>query len=203
MPNTVLLIASDNKIGVPRVQIEDTIKSVLRDKGIQLIFASDYRKGGNILCKICKLAQQVQFGILIYDNKVQKRTIPNLFYESSLMHYLGKELIMIGYKTRRPSDLESVEWIKYDEKEFKPAFEQRVKNIFAMQAYFESVADNEIATGNYLVGIEYLKKLLLMGPTIPIADKMAEVNAKIKKIEAREFSNNIHFVTMTRKGLNH
>jgi hypothetical protein len=42
-----------------------------------------------------------------------------------------------------------------------------------------------------------------MGPTIPIADKMAEVNAKIKKIEAREFSNNIHFVTMTRKGLNH
>jgi hypothetical protein len=72
-----------------------------------------------------------------------------------------------------------------------------------MQAYFESVADNEIATGNYLVGIEYLKKLLLMGPTIPIADKMAEVNAKIKKIEAREFSNNIHFVTMTRKGLNH
>ena len=82
MPNTAFLIASNNKIGVPRVQIEDTIKSMLRDKGVQLIFSSDYRKGDNILCKICKLAQQVQFGILIYDNKVQKRTIPNLFYES-------------------------------------------------------------------------------------------------------------------------
>lgn len=52
-----------------------------------------------------------------------------------------------------------------------------------------------------IVGLEYLKKLILMEPSLEVADKLASVNNQIKTVEAREFSNNLHFVTMIKKDL--
>jgi hypothetical protein len=203
LPQTAFLIAADRpKLSSPRLEIENEVTPILRKHGIEPIFASTYRKGGNILCKICKLIQQVQIGVLIYDRAVERRTIPNLFYEGSLMHYLGKELIMIGHGTRRPSDLESVEWIKFENKsQFRKTFEDRLKRILEMKRYYERVADIEIGAGNYLVAIEYLKKSILIKPEQAVIQRLSATNEEIKTVKPlnQDYGNNLHFINTIAK----
>jgi hypothetical protein len=199
LPQTAFLIAAAEKpkSGSPRLEIESQVTAILGKHGIEPIFASTYRRGGNILCKICMLIQQVQIGVLIYESTVKRRTIPNLFYEASLMHYLGKELIMIGHETPRPSDLESVEWIKFENKsQFKRAFQDRLKRILQMKGYYENTANIEIGAGNYLVAIEYLKKAILIEPEEALIRKLSDTNDEIKPIEPlnRDYLNNRHFI---------
>ena len=141
-------------------------------------------------------------GVLIHDKTAERRTIPNLFYEASLMHYLGKELIMVSHKTRRPSDLESVEWITFESKpKFRRALEDRLKRIFPMRDYYERVANVETDAGNYLTAIEYLKKAILIEPDDALIKKLGDANAVIKSVSclSKDYLNNLHFIDTVAK----
>jgi hypothetical protein len=118
------------------------------------------------------------------------------------MHYLGKELIMIGHGTRRPSDLESVEWIKFENKsQFRKTFEDRLKRILEMKRYYERVADIEIGAGNYLVAIEYLKKSILIKPEQAVIQRLSATNEEIKTVKPlnQDYGNNLHFINTIAK----
>jgi tetratricopeptide (TPR) repeat protein len=177
LPRTALYITDVPKTpNLERTTIEKAIRSTLKKYAIQVIFAPDFKKGSNVLCKICKLVQQVPMGYLLYDSKAKRRAVPNLFYEISLMHYLGKDTIMIGFKEKRPSDLESIEWIHYkSSKQTIADFNKRVKTILNTDVY-ASFSDVEIKAGNYLVAIEYLKKILLINPDKKTLGKLLMVS---------------------------
>lgn len=197
LPRTALYIADVNrKPHSDRIAIERRIKSILGKKGFDVVFAPDYKKGSNILCKICKLIQQVPLGYLIYDRNARRQAVPNLFYEASLMHYLGKDVIMIGFKERRPSDLESIEWIHYENtSQVIKDFEERLKAVLDV-AVFTSFADIEINAGNYLIGIEYLKKVLLISPNRNTLENLNSTNKLLEQMPvlSQEYKRNIHFI---------
>lgn len=197
LPRTALYITDVNRGPHPnRVTIEKRIRSILRQNNIDVIFAPDYKKGSNILCKICKLIQQVSMGYLFYDRSARRQAIPNLFYETSLMHYLGKDIIMIGFKERRPSDLESIEWIQYENlNQVIRDFKSRLRTILDLKVFL-SYADIEINSGNYLIGMEYLKKILLFNPNIEVLTKLRSTNELISQVETlkKEYHRNVHFI---------
>jgi hypothetical protein len=197
LPKTALYITDVSKSPYPdRLTIERNIRSLLRNYGFGVIFAPDYKRGANVLCKICRLIQQVPIGYLIYDRTANRHAIPNIFYEASLMHYLGRDLIMIGFREKRPSDLESVEWIHYKTSEqVLEDFEERLRTILDTEVY-TSFSEIEISAGNDLVGMEYLKKVLLISPTATTLERMKNTNEKIKEITglSQEYKRNLHFV---------
>ena len=146
--------------------IEKAIRNIFKDINFNIITARDIKKRGNMLCKICEQIQSVPIGIVLYTGKTSGDSLPNIFYETGMMHTLGKDIFLIGYKiSKRPTDLSGIEWIMANDiKELRSELKKQIKTINELPSWYIFNAKRSEQEGNLEKAADNFMKSVLISP---------------------------------------
>ena len=184
-PKTAFVITDYKEDKDPELlEVEKEMQRILRSKGFKVEYARDIKRGKSILCKICEAMQAVGLGIVLYSNKSPRKSIPNIFFEASFMYAMGKEVVMIGHRVKRPSDLDGIEWIHVtDKKSIHAQLPERIIAVKDMTEYYLSVGELLERTEKYSDAADYYIKAALINHSKDAVAKLGNLSVQINKKE--------------------
>ena len=182
----------ENKIEIDK--IEKIIKDCFEEIDFSARTARDVRQSGNLLCKICENIQSVAVGVVIYTENTPKNSLPNIFYEAAIMHVYGKEVILVGYNIKIPSDLNGLEWIlPKDLNGLREEMRKRLKKLPEKQSYFLTLGEFGEDAKNYEEALEYYMRAALISPEKSIQNLKNLYNTIKDRPEYRNITKRVDF----------
>lgn len=160
-PRTCFIMTKLGK-SIPKeiVNMRKTVEKYLKKHKFEIIDASSKVTGRDFLLKIFELILSVPLGIALISEKLNSKTIANIFYEIGLLQALGKETLIIKTKESNiPSDFIRTEYIEYDNK-FKVKINEYLKTYFQQAEHYELLGYELIK--DPITSIDYLKRSHLM-----------------------------------------
>lgn len=185
-PKSVFLIVPTPRRKTDLIKrIESEIHEVCQERGFSTIVATRRERSGNILCKICGMIQSTGIGVAVFTKTTKSRTIANLFYEAGMAHYLGKEVIFIGFGVKRTSDLYGLEWVEVTTiKQLRRGLNARLKDMPRRAKYFNTLGEQEMDVHNLEKAAEYFMKAILIADYPPAGENLSNILPVIKEERA-------------------
>ena len=168
-----------------------TVVKHLKNSQFEIIDASSKVTGRDFLLKIYHLILSVPLGIALISEKLDSRTVANIFYEIGILQALGKEILIIKSKGfNMPSDFIRTEYIEYDNK-FKDKINQYLKTYFELAEHYELLGCELIK--DPITSIDYLRRSYLMTGENNIKNKIDKIISNLFNPEyfTEEIQNNI------------
>lgn len=168
-----------------------TVVKYLKNSQFEVIDASSKVTGRDFLHKIYHLILSVPLGIALISEKLDSRTVANIFYEIGILQALGKEILIIKSKGfNMPSDFIRTEYIEYDNK-FKDKINQYLKTYFELAEHYELLGCELIK--DPITSIDYLRRSYLMTGENNIKNKIDKIISNLFNPEyfTEEIQNNI------------
>lgn len=160
------------------------VKNLFRERGFGAFTSTDIKESGSNLCKVCSNIMAMPVSVVIYAKDSKKKSIPNIFYETGLLHASGNEPILIKNKQLGyPSDLKDIDWERYgDMRELKELLKEKIDKITELPEFYIRLAENE-EEEDIQKTIYYYKRSYLLSENEKPREKLKEILVRLKEYE--------------------
>jgi hypothetical protein len=110
-----LMLQSNDRTSTVEWEMADEVRNILTDMRFQPFAATDLAGTSDYLEKIVDMIRGSGFGIALYSDATESRSLGNIFFEVGVSHLLGKPVqLLVAGANPTPSDFVRTEWVKYD-----------------------------------------------------------------------------------------
>jgi hypothetical protein len=181
-----LMLQSNDRASEVEREMEYEVRALLTEMGFYPFAATDHSGTGDYLEKIVDLIRGCGFGVALYSDATESRSLGNIFFEIGISHLLGKPVqLLVAGANPTPSDFVRTEWIKFDP-EAKTTSLGLLRRAFAQ---IEAYADyfyklGEVAFEAELIDFELaferFKQAVLIADHPAARSKLLELKARLK-----------------------
>lgn len=177
-PRGAFIMMQDN-IGTPQVDrdIDDIICKSLQSKHFKPHKATTKRGTKDFLEKIVQLIRGCGFGVAIFSQYTDAKSLANIFFEVGLCNMLGKPVVIVkSQDAQAPSDFVRTEWVSYrdDEKELSNDFSKSLDALIDLSDFFEKLGDlaYEAEIQDFELAYERYKQAVLLNGESKVRKKI-------------------------------
>jgi hypothetical protein len=185
-PKSAFLMMQDNE-GTPPLdsEMERIARTEFHDLGLDLRKASEEAGTKDFLEKILALIRGSGFGVAIFSEFTDPRSLANIFFEIGICNMLGKPVILLKSKDARvPSDFTRTEWISYnhDADELGNHIRRHVDKLERSAGYYQELGDiaAEARSPDWDLAFERYKQSFLILGSDETRSKMIQLQQGLK-----------------------
>jgi hypothetical protein len=180
-----LMLQSNDRTSAIEQEMAGEVRTLLTDMRFQPFAATDLAGTADYLEKIVDMIRGCGFGVALYSDATEPRSLGNIFFEVGISHLLGKPVqLLLAGANPTPSDFVRTEWVKYD-----PA--RRAASLVSLRQAFiaiETQADyyyklGEIAFDaehiDFELAFERFKQAILIADHAPARAKLIELRDRL------------------------
>jgi len=180
-----MLQANERASAIER-DMETEVRRILMEMRFEPCAATDFSGTSDYLEKIIDLIRGCGFGVAIYSNETESRSLGNIFFEVGVSHLLGKPVqLLVAGPQPTPSDFVRTEWVQYD-----PA--KKAGSLASLKRAFDGIeASAEFAYKlgciafeadevDYELAFERFKQAVLIADHPGAREKITEIRALLK-----------------------
>ena len=110
-----LMLQANERASAVEQEMTGEVRALLTEMGFHPFAATDLAGTADYLEKIVDLIRGCGFGVALYSDATESRSLGNIFFEVGISHLLGKPVqLLVAGPNPTPSDFVRTEWVKYD-----------------------------------------------------------------------------------------
>lgn len=174
LPRTCfLMFQQGGKIPDILKDAHNSLVEILESRNFYTIDANSRTTGRDFLYKIWEIAASVPIGFAIIHEKINPKSMANIFYELGIMQALGKETLVIRVgKAKIPSDFIRTEYVNFDEN-FETSIHSYIDALEAQAKHYIEIS--EYLLNNPILSLDYLKRAFLITKNKSIITKQKAI----------------------------